>query len=71
MKVAPKLVGFVIEDHNPGSDDGPEFAGILAREFVGFGRIRVSITLRRVWLLENVIGVRGTPWVSKVSGWGT
>ena len=46
--VAPKLVGLVIEDHNTGGNEGPEFAGILAHEFVGFGRIGISITLQRV-----------------------
>ena len=67
--VPPKLVGFVIEDHNTGGNEGPEFVGILVREFVRFGCIGISIALRRVWLLEDVIGVRSTPWVSKVSGW--
>ena len=70
LTVAPKLVWFVIEDHDAGCNERPEFAGILTRKFVRLGHIRVSITLRRVWLLENIIGVRSTPWVSKVTGGG-
>ena len=66
--VALKLVGFVIEDHYAGCDERSEFAGILTHKFVGFGCIGVSIALRRVWLLENIIGVRSTPWVPKVTG---
>ena len=52
--VAPKLVGFVIKDHYTGCNERPEFAGVLTRKFVRFGCIGVSITLRRVWLLENM-----------------
>ena len=45
MTVAPKLVGFVIEDHYAGCNERSEFAEILTRKFVGFGRIGVSIAL--------------------------
>ena len=57
MTVTPKLVWFVIEDHDTGCNERPEFAGILIRKFVRFGHIGITITLRRVRLLENVIGV--------------
>ena len=69
--VTPKLVWFVIKDHDTGCNKRPEFAGVLPRKFVGFGHIRITITLRRVRLLENVIGVWSTPRIPEVAGWGT
>ena len=71
MMVAPKLVWFVIEDHDTGCNERPEFVGILPHKFVRFGHIGITITLRKVRLLENVIGVWSTPWIPKVASWGT
>ena len=58
--VTPKLVWFVIEDHDTGCNERPEFAGILTCKFVRFCHIGITITLRGVRLLEDVIGVWST-----------
>ena len=61
---------FVIEDHDAGRNERSKFVGVLAHKFVRFDHIRIAITLWRVWLLENIIGVGCTPRVSEIASWG-
>ena len=70
LVVTLKLMRLVIKDHDVGCNERPKFAGILAHKFVRLGHIRITITLWRIWLLENMIGVGCAPRVPEIAGWG-
>src|SRR6266481_7038905 len=64
LMIVPKLLQFVVEDHDACRDEGPKFSRVLTRELIGFGGIGVSISLRRGCLLNDVIGIGHTPWLT-------
>src|SRR6266481_6477887 len=71
LTIALKLVGLIVKDHDACHDEGLKLARVLSCKFVGFGCIRIAISLWGSWWLDKVVGVGCAPWVTMMSCWGT
>ena len=67
--IVPKLLRFVVEDHDACRDEGLKLSRVLTHELIRFGGIGVSVSLRRGCLLNDVIGIGHTPWLT-LDAWG-
>jgi len=49
LSITLEFVGFIVKDHDAGSDKGVKLARVFPCEFVRFGCVRITIPLWGSW----------------------